>query len=251
MTDPFKDAKLRLQWGKKHIRDLKRRIRSFIKKDIYLHVHDYDSDRRQEVRKIRFTEPLPDEFALRIADVVANLRFALDYAVFAILKDKIPSKNHNLIKFPFADTRSDLQRGAALKHFPEDIKPLFMSFNPYKTGNNFLWALNRICNIEKHRLLSPIKIACRVNGVTPGQTFNAENIPLGRFDRSKNEVIYSILDTKEGVEYNSQLTFAITFGEVEVVESQPVVIILDQFASMVQTILPIMEGEARRLGYIN
>jgi hypothetical protein len=31
-------------------------------------------------------------------------------------------------------------------------------FKPYKGGNDLLWALNGICNVNKHRMLVPVVI---------------------------------------------------------------------------------------------
>lgn len=243
MSDPFKDSKLRCERGKENAADLKRRIRSFIKTDPYTCVVEPDPDGINEWHKIKFTKSLPDDLATVTADAVGNFRAALDKACYVIATG-------SNAKFPFAESFSELQGRLKTKDFPNDIKPLFMRFKPYKGGHDLLWALNRICNTNKHEMLSPLGVGFQIKRVVSNKVVKATDIPLGRWDSSKNEIICAVIGPDESIEYEAEFTFAVTFGEVEVVKGQPVIIVLDQLASTVDSILAIIEAEARRLGYI-
>jgi len=248
MSDPFDSAKRCLSWGKKHVGDFKSRVWDFIETKPQTTVVEYDSQGICEYHKIKMVRSLPDELANIVSDAVQNLRQALDQACF-VLGQFSSITNPRNTKFPFADNDPEFKGRLAKKDFPNDIKPLLASFKPYKGGNDFLWALNRVCNTNKHDYLIPALVGCRGTKSLPPEAINNPDFPLG-WHRSHNEFIFAIVRGDKILEYDGELTFAVTFGEIEVVKGQPVVIILNEFVTIVERILLAIEAEARRLGYI-
>jgi hypothetical protein len=70
------------------------------------------------------------------------------------------------------------------------------------------------------------------------------------WNRRYDEFIFVVVRGDEVLEYDGEITFAVTFGEIEVVKRQPVIDILNLLASKIERILLAIEVESRRLGYI-
>ena len=251
MNDIFHSSKLRLSRAKDHIIDLEKSIRAFLDTKPYARVIEPDSDGINQLHKIKFTKSLPDEFAIITADAVDNLRSALDHAWHAIAVASSAIKPTGEAYFPFADNAAKFKkRLIGCKKFPQDILALLRRFQPHKGGDDLLWALNRICAANKHRMLAPIGIA--VGGMhIRYMTFSGPgSIPMPRWDRAKQEIIYAIVGPNGKIEYNIDITFDVAFDKVEAVGGQPAIAILNALASKVEDILKALEGAARKLGYV-
>jgi hypothetical protein len=238
MADQFEDAKLRCNRGKFHIKDLRQRILDFSETITYSSSVEYvDLEGIKEVHWTKLSKPLPTDLKTVAADAALNLRAALDLAVSAVLHSRINPRN---AKFPFDEDSAAFERNGIFKNFPDDIKPLFRSFKPYEGGNNLLWALNRICNTDKHRMLNPLFVRARIIG-------SPDSASIAR----KDEIVVNIVDLDESPQHYSQLEFAVAFGEVDIVKGQPVVTVLGQLADIVDSIILTIEAEARRLGWLS
>jgi len=252
MTDIFQSSNLRLLNANGHINNLHKKIKAFIDTKPYNHIIEPDSEGINQLHKIKFTEPLPDEFATIAADAVDNLRSALDqiwYAIAIVSEAIKPSREAN---FPFADNLTKFERILikGCKNFPKDILAHLRSFQPYKGGNDLLWALNRICAANKHRMLAPIGIL--VGGIQINKmTFRGTGgIPFPTWDRTKHEIIYAIVGPNGNIEYDINIIFDIAFNEVEIVSGQPVIAVLRNLATIVKNIIINLETEIMRLGYV-
>lgn len=252
MSDLFADSKIRLAQAKRHILTLKKQIRAFLEKyakKTYV-IETDPSDPNCYLHKIIITERPSQEIVAFTTDIIDNLRAVLDIAW------------HNLVvtagfvspqiegKFPFADNvtkfNSLLNRG--FKNFPQEIVTLAMGFKPYKGGDDLLWALNRICAANKHRLLTTQYVGFyKINGgITkwgPGEV--PENM---QWDHTKNEIIFFRTHGEIWTDCNIHVTFVISFDKsIDIVGEKPVSTILNALADKVESILKALEGEARRL----
>ncbi|MGA9754234.1 MAG: hypothetical protein WBV23_03740, partial [Desulfobaccales bacterium] len=154
-------------------------------------------------------------------------------------------------KFPFADNvpkfNGMLDRG--FKNFSPEIVALAMGFKPYKGGDDLLWALNRICAANKHRLLTTQFIGFHKieGGITkwgPGE------VPSDmRWDHTKNEIIFFRTHGEIWTDCNIHVTFVISFDKsIDVVGQKPVTTTLNALADKVENILKALEGAAQTLG---
>lgn len=252
--DIFHSAKLRVMNAKSHIHNLQAEIKFFFDTKPYTNVIEPDADGINQVHKIMFTQPIPDEFATLAADAVDNLRSVLDQAWYAIAIRTRAIQPRGEAYFPFADNAAKfdtmLRRG--FNKFPQEIVGLVRAFQPYKGGNNLLWALNRICAANKHRMLAPTAFTVG-NVIFPkGFVFKGPGTFGISWDREKQELIYAKVGPRGDLQINSEMYFSfdIAFDEVEIVKGQPAVTILRQLATIVERILMGLEAETRRLGYI-
>jgi hypothetical protein len=101
--------------------------------------------------------PIPPEISLIAGDAFQNLRTALDHLACGMIK-KNQGPVTTLSGFPIfdSDTKYFDPKDGAIKKVrgmdPTAIKAID-SLKPYKGGNDKLWILHKLNNIDKHRLL--------------------------------------------------------------------------------------------------
>lgn len=181
-TPTFHQARLKLQWANHHFDRLHSIWEGFLKTEFYsIDVESYrdPAGELREVLRVALREPTPAELPLLIGDLVHSLRCALDYTINEILYGK-----STRITFPAHETRDQLI--ASFRTEPENVggKTLKIGSNaaieravsgfgafitdtikPYKGGNDILWAIGKLDNTDKHRLLMPILIPFGVSGL--------------------------------------------------------------------------------------
>jgi hypothetical protein len=75
-------------------------------------------------------------------------------------------------------------------------------------------------------------------------------IPIPKWDRSKNEIVYLITGPKTASYLDGYLPIEIAFDDIEIVGGKPAVTVLNDMVSEVENILEAFEGAARVLGLI-
>jgi hypothetical protein len=255
MTNIFTDSRIRLSQAKRHIIVLKREIGSFLdnyKKRACVIEND-PSDSNYFLHKIKITESPAEEIVAYATDAIDNLRAALDLAWWnlAVTAGFISPNADG--KFPFADNAmkfEGLARRGLIK-FPQEILSVLMRFKPYKGGDDLLWALNRICATNKHRLL-PLKIIRyrmiegQLTKWGPGEVPNN----MG-WDNGKKEIIFFRSHRHTIINTHIKVSLDITFHEsVEVVGGKPVIATLNTLVDKVEQILLTLEDTARGLGVV-
>ena len=253
MTDPFYSPKRRIARAKRDLAKLGKRISKFFKKQPYARVVEPDPDSAHQLHKIKLTKSLPEGFTELAYDIIDGLRSALDQTVYPIAV-ACNTARPDRVQFPIADTTADFENilNGQCKGLPADILTLLRAFQPYKGGNDVVWALNRIRRQGYHRLLVPVGMASGTTRIhyMHIQASGGEELPPPRWDSEKNEIVFlrANIDTK--VDYNLQFTFSISFGEVEGVSGQPVLGFLNAATGEVERIVLAIEAEARRIGLI-
>jgi hypothetical protein len=99
---------------------------------------------------------VPDHVALIAGDVLHNLRSALDYLVYALIRanGKTPSTSAG---FPIFDHEPVSQKeknwfDEKIKDIPDTAQDVIRFLKPYKGGDDRLWRLHQLDIIDKHRL---------------------------------------------------------------------------------------------------
>ena len=156
MSDAFASPKSKLAWAKENLLpDLHQRIEGWLSLDPYAQVIEPDPQKPGwEIHKIKLVKPFPEAFGNLVGDVVGNLREVLDTAGYAIAL-ALNNPDARNIAFPFA---SDVDHMASsigrAKDLPKEIQSLFCGFQPYRGGDDLLWALNELCNGKKHKIIT-------------------------------------------------------------------------------------------------
>lgn len=246
--DPFASPKRRFTRAKQYIRRLEKRIHDFMHKNT---TFPWRGNRLEgwTVHSLKFSRPIPPSWADAAGDAIEHLRSTLDqsgYAAALLGGIKEPKNSY----FPFADTSAQLANvvKGRCKDLPEAIADLFGSFNPYETGNYPLWALNKLCNANKHRLLVPVAVTAT------GLHFNYASFMkdpaelLMRWNADKHRLEFARVGPGGEFKYDVSITTHIVFDEINGVKGGPAVGVLNAIAGEVHRVLMATEAECRRLG---
>jgi hypothetical protein len=252
MADPFESSCRKLARAKVHLAELQREIAGFCQMNPYTEVTEVDPQRaNHQVRKIKLTQPLPSSLPDIVGDIASNLRAVLDHAGYAVAvaAGKMAPKN---TAFPFAGSLAQMANAIGRsKDLPPEIQSLFCGFQPYPGGDGLLWALNEICNGDKHKMLTPIGIVANRSYASVeaiGGPFEMPNPHI--WDREKNEMVLVTLGPGAKFDYQFDFSLFVAFHEIKVVEGQPALRILHALVRKVESILMAIEAESCRLGFV-
>lgn len=252
--DVLSSARRRLNCAKAGLPKFKRGIQRWFDAHPYAAVTESNPDGTQKVHKIKFTKRIPGVLTDVTVEILEHLRASLDLAGFGVAT-AVGKKNSRSSYFPFGDDPKNLENniGMNCKDLPKEIIAVFRGFKPYKGGDNLLWALNTLCNGSKHRFIEPVGI---VVGAATLKHFQCDG-PLKdvkfppAWDSEKHEIVLGIFGPNAKVEYDFKLTFAISFGKVEIVGGQPVLGVLEALINKVEDIIRATESEGRRIGILS
>lgn len=147
---------LKVQRAKEHLDALDREARLFSKSDPYRISAQDDLERGQYIITVRLDEP-PVRLALIAGDFIGCLRSSLDYLAWqlAFLTTTSPSEK---VCFPVCEQDSTGTQGyikVATKGICDRAVAIMKSLQPYNCGSayktSYLWMLNKLWNIDKHR----------------------------------------------------------------------------------------------------
>lgn len=156
MKKSLSDAYFKLQRARQHISELEGRIVSYLSSRFYeFDVEDIGGGRYVLFLK-SLVEPSGDIGAI-IGDAISNTRSVLDYVAVELCRGHCEDAHKR--GFPFADNAvgfaGQVRSKTCFFGCPVDIQRFFIDdVQAYKGGvNSSLWSLNKLRNIDKHRLL--------------------------------------------------------------------------------------------------
>jgi hypothetical protein len=147
--------KIKVERAKKHIRDLETTILDCRDKRLYAGLSDDDPQTGQIMRYYEWLPVFPFEVLSIAGDAIHNLRSALDHLTYQLAivgSGKPPGK---CVQFPFANNRDAYESEKARKVEgirPEAVKAID-DLRPYKGGDDVLWRIHELDNIDKHRFV--------------------------------------------------------------------------------------------------
>lgn len=167
----LKHVTLKIKRAKEHAAELQRQLRTFLDSSPYKVGAKHDLNTRKLIYYVTSAESTPDCLPLFAGDVIQNLMSALDHLAYQIVcsdtGDNPP--NPNWIYFPIAGDfqKYEAKKGGKMQGASQDSFAAIDVLRPYKGGNDLLWALYRLNNIEKHRLL--LTVGSQAAGINLGQ----------------------------------------------------------------------------------
>jgi hypothetical protein len=246
-------AKLKAQWAELHIGNAEQVISKFLAPHPYKVGTKHDPQARQwRYYLVKAASP-PAALSLIIGDALFNLRSALDHLAqqfYLLGTGSTTSARH--VAFPiWGDaTKYATESPRQVKGMRQDAIDFLNAAKPYKGGNDALWRLNELNNIDKHRLL-----------ITVGGAFGTLTMPaemradLGKtlgIDLSKQRIVGRMANTKCPLktgdvlvtfavdaepDLNMEFGFDVSLLEPGILESQPIGVVLRELAHTVNSIL--------------
>jgi hypothetical protein len=153
---PFLSARRKIERANYHIDEAKSQIAAFLTTDFRRPFVEKDMETGN--LRLNFWHPprhaMP-AFGATIGDAVHNLRCALDHTISEIVR--MLGGNDVNVHFPMHETREELEKsidhGLKKKIGPELCSFIVETIKPYRAGNYPLWALNKLDNLDKHRMI--------------------------------------------------------------------------------------------------
>jgi hypothetical protein len=108
--------------------------------------------------KLQSFQIFPFDMVAAAGDVIQNVRSSLDHLAnhLVLVNGQRPTKN---TCFPISENFDTYERekGKKVKGMRADAKEAIDRVKPYGGGNEFLWKLHELNNIDKHRLLFTVR----------------------------------------------------------------------------------------------
>jgi hypothetical protein len=247
---------LKIERAKKHIADLQEEVGRFIESEPYGVAIKRDPQSRKLIYYVSSVKSTPVCLPLIAGDAIQNLRSALDHLAYQIVSSDTGDAppNPTKIDFPIADSadKYNSAKGEKLKGATRASIDAIDALKPFKGGNDALWSLSRLNNIDKHRLLFTVgSYAAGVHLVdfivSAGARTQAEMAPLKDAHIFLNptekgfplKVGFELLITGPDAEPNpnQKFRFGIALNEPGIVESTSILDTLNQFSARVEGIL--------------
>ncbi|MEO9780390.1 MAG: hypothetical protein ABJH07_14255 [Sedimentitalea sp.] len=234
------DAQLKLERARFHIADLDAQLDTYLSSDFYrLRLEKDNNERRWNVHFESLHKP-DRTIDTVLGDAIGNLRSALDYAAVALVYP-ITNKTSGT-GFPFADDEAGFRGQASSSrcfgHCEQRVKDYFTDVVQAFDGGagHCFWVLNKLRNIDKHRLLvittslAGVSASWKVGGVT----FTDCGMAV---EQGKQGVFISA--PAGSIEFTEQprATFEVEFNEPEVIRGRSVSDFLSSAADQVQCLL--------------
>lgn len=247
MPHLFASPRLTLARAEHHIGELSRSINEFRHANPGTYVVEPDLESQHDIHKIRFGHKPSEDWPCILFDAANNLRAALDQAGYAsaIAAQSVSLKH---IKFPFAkDCAHWANAAGSCKDLPTEIRDIFMATDAYKGGPNLLWAMNELCNTQKHFRLMPLALGNMVLTVSP-----APNAVIRRaiWNPENLELIFLEVQSGHETQYNTHFSYNIAVEGIETLEGKDILHAAQGMRNTVNGILIATEAECRRMKWI-
>jgi hypothetical protein len=271
MTSDERVALIRpkIERAKKHIFDVKARLDIFFASNPYKVGTKRDPDTRRLSYYLISVQDVPPEVGLITGDAINNIRSALDHLAFQLYMVGPGGQAGGIgsrIYFPIADDIAKYKIES-----PRKIKGLALAaikaidaIEPYKGGktdkSDALWRLEKMNNIDKHRLLvavgsqfrsfdiggdlrwglqeaiakGPPELAAKLGAIPKIDVFIK---PADRMWPLKAGDILFIDAPDAEVDRNRQFRFEVAFGEKQIIEGEPLIETLQQMADLVDSLV--------------
>jgi len=250
----------KVERAKKHVKDLDVEIDRFHLTNPYRVSVERDQDTQKPVYYVSSAEAIPNIIALIAGDAIQNLMSALDHLAYQLVcaatSDNPPSPKR--IYFPIDDD--------AAKYEDKKIKKLqgarqttidaIDAIKPYKGGNDLLWVLHQLNNVEKHRLLLTVGSKFGSVNIAPMimrdiVTMMTRHLPEGQavptFDLFLNpaDVLFPLkvgdqlfVDLPDAeINEKMQFRFDVALSESRIVEARSLMELLIQLTKLVENII--------------
>jgi hypothetical protein len=251
MALPFETSRRKIAWAEKRLEELYWELQRFQQREPYKKVIEDDPEHSSNVvHKMVLTEQIPDSTLNLAAEIVSSLRTALDNAMFDVALAGGETDPRSAA-FPFAGTIKDMPKALGrCKDVPAPIHSLCCGLQPYQGGNDALWALNKLSNADKHRILHAFGTGVVRAGASLHGTGYFSMPDPHVWDSSKDEMLIIQLGRDTTYEYHFDFRIFVAFADETGLVGQNVLQTLAAVAASTQCAVDAIEGECHRLKYI-
>lgn len=162
---------LKLERARRHLVELERVLKEYLASNPFHVAARVDPATRRPHYFVSAVRPVPDELRLIAGDAIQNLMSCLDHLAYQLVAGDAGGAppNPRWIYFPIGDDNESYHQKKAgkLAGASDQTIAAIDEVRPYRGGNDALWQLYRLNNIEKHRLL--FAVGAQAAGIHLGQ----------------------------------------------------------------------------------
>jgi hypothetical protein len=241
----FESAKLKIERANQHIAELDATLLRFFQTKPYRVLSDFDEKFGVYGLRVEMGGSIPPQVGVIIGDVVHNLRSALEHVASDVMAAALGNEARSRSYFPMHEERENLvdtiNKGEIHAHFPEVADAILNLVKPFKRGNNLLWLVGKLWNIDKHRLPITSYGITSVEGIyARDERDNTIGRACGRVDQGQTVRLWGT-DTPITVTQEGQASFYVQFDEPGLLEGDPVVPTLAQMSKLTSEAVWIIE----------
>ena len=249
VSDRLQRIRHKKERAEKHILDLQLALKVFRDSSPYEVVRDSQTHMGEFVYRVAKVEPTPPNVMLIAGDAIQNLRSTLDHLIWQLVKANGQPTNRHLGYPIFPDHESYVAGvNGKIQGVVAGVANVIDGTNPYKGGNDQFWLLDKLNNIDKHRVLigtgwffENVQVGSSApwgEAVASGYVATAKHFTVQPVNRSRPLKAGDVLHTT-GVDLGEKVKFGleVAFDEPQVVRGEAVLETIKGFASLVdQTI---------------
>ena len=238
-----------------HIQDLQTQHETFLTANPYKIATKRDPETRRLIYYLSQALAPEDRMATTLGDILQNLISALDHLAYQLVCVGTATDGpHPHVYFPIADdyAKYEATKNARTKGMRPDAIKAIDAIRPYRGGNDSLWKLSKLNNIDKHRLIITIGSAYHSVNIAPVLNRGFEESfpqfgPLPVFDlylkpgdrlfplKTGDELFIDAPDAKPNA--TIKFRFEVAFGERGIIEGEPLIKTVLEFKSLVARII--------------
>jgi hypothetical protein len=245
-------VRLKVKRAKHHIGELDGRIETFFRggADPYPVIREDDPKTGDLVFKLGKCTAVPPDFAAIFGDVLQNLRTALDHLAWQLVIANGKKPIDGQTGFPIAETSDKFEASfdRKVEGMSQGAIRMIRALKPYGGGNEDLWGLHSLNNVDKHRSLFVVGASHTGIGMDFSKHFPGMDLPPTRFFLKPADYAWPLKDGTElfrifkdsrspQVDENPEFTFQIAFGDAEVMQGEPLLPPLHQLADLIDAIV--------------
>jgi len=154
MSSRVDNIRLKIERAKKHINDLQIEINAFLNTKPYVISTKQNPQTRQLIYYISSVKDVPSQVALIAGDCLQNIRSALDHLAWQLVESN-GQKPTTSTCFPIHDDAAKYKSRymGQVRGMSNAAINAINAIKPYKGGNDVLWKIHKLNNVDKHRLL--------------------------------------------------------------------------------------------------
>lgn len=139
-----------------HFGELRQEVTTFLASQPYRVATKVDPESKRRIYYLASVAEIPESVPLIAGDVIQNLRSALDHLAYNLFVDGTGgSELGRHIYFPVASGVDEYNesKGRRTRGISGEALAAIDVIEPYKGGNEMVWQIGELNNIDKHRLL--------------------------------------------------------------------------------------------------